>query len=670
MSLSLLRRSLVLCLFAAPAFGAIAYGPPTFPATGSGPTAIVVGDFNGDCNPDFATANAADLNGVTVRFGNGTGGFPTSATMSGQVDAESIAAGDFNGDGFLDLAVGNVASFQPHNNYIQIYLNNGAGVFTLQPATLEGAISRAQALVAADFNEDGHIDLVAPDATASSGVKLYLGNGDGTFAAGTHLDVQSPVSSPEAFGLHAADLNGDGHLDLVSANGATLSWRFGNGNGTFGAPNVFTYPAPQGETGAVDVTAADIDHDGDLDLATVGGNVAAGASVFNNNGAGVFTRTQFSMPQAPANPVSVTLADLDGDGNLDIVTANQSGCTPWGSNLAARPGNGNGTFGAAIPISIGYGPTCLNSHWQPNDVAAVDLNCDGKMDLITPNLSTGFASVMLTPGGADNSAPVVHVPANVTAAADASCSAFVSDATIGAATATDNCGCATITRTGVPAGNIFPLGTTVITWTATDASNNHSSGTQTVTVADTTPPTITAPPDFTATCTDTVNAGTPTVNDNCPGATASGVRGDALPLNAAYPLGATTITWTATDAHGNSATATQTVTITPSAPTITGLAASPNSLWPPNHKMVAVTVNYATTGGCGNVTCGITSVTSNEPDNGLGDGDTANDFEIVDAHHVKLRAERSGAGSGRVYTITVGCGPSSATVTVTVPHSK
>ncbi|HEY6214817.1 MAG TPA: FG-GAP-like repeat-containing protein [Vicinamibacterales bacterium] len=591
MSLSLLRRSLALCLLAAPALGAISYGPPTFPATGSGPIAIVVGDFHGDCNPDFATANFADVNGVTIRFGNGTGGFPTSATLTGQTDAESIAAGDFNGDGFLDLAVGNVGGFTPHPNFIQIFFNNGAGVFTLQAATLEGAYSRPQALVAADFDEDGNLDLIAPDATAFQGAKLFPGNGDGTFAAGVHLDVQAPVSTGDAAGLYAADLNGDGHLDLASANGATLSWLFGNGDGTFGAPNMFTYPSPQGEGGAVDVTAADIDHDGDLDLATVGGNVVAGASVFNNNGAGVFTRTQFSMPQAPANPVSVTLADLDGDGNLDIVTADQSGCTPWGSNLAARPGNGDGTFGAAIPINIGYGPTCLNSHWQPNDVAAVDLNCDGKMDLITPNMNTSFVSVLLTPGGADNSAPVIHVPANVTVPADASCTAFVSDGTIGAATATDNCGCATITRSGVPAGNIFPLGNTTITWTATDASNNQSSGTQLVTV-------------------------------------------------------------------------------TASAPSITGLSATPSSLWPPNHKMVLVTVNYALTGGCGNPVCGITSVTSNEPDNGLGDGDVANDYEIVDAHHVRLRAERAGGGSGRVYTITVGCGATTATVTVAVPLNK
>ncbi|HKO54446.1 MAG TPA: FG-GAP-like repeat-containing protein [Thermoanaerobaculia bacterium] len=591
MSLSLLRRVLFLSLFAAPAVAVISYGPPTFPGTGSGPMAIVVGDFNGDCNPDFATANSATADGVTIRFGNGTGGFPTSATLTGQVDAESIAAGDFNGDGFLDLAVGNVGGFTLHQNFIQIYLNDGAGVFSLQPATVEGVNSRAQALLAVDFNEDGQVDLVAPDAAAFSGVKLFLGNGNGTFSAGTHIDVQSPVSSGDAFGLAAADLDGDGHLDLVSANGATLSWLFGNGNGTFGAPQMFTYPAPQGELGAVDVTSGDLDHDGDLDLATVGGNVAAGASVFLNNGAGVFSRTQFSMPQAPANPVSVTLADLDGDGNLDIVTANQSGCTPWGSNLAARPGNGNGTFGAAIPISIGYGPTCLDSHWQPNDAAAVDLNCDGKMDLITPNLSTSFASVILTPGGADNSAPVIHVPANVTAPADATCSAFVSDGQIGAATATDNCGCALITRSGVPAGNIFPLGATTITWTATDASNNQSSGMQTVTV-------------------------------------------------------------------------------TASAPTISGLSASPNPLWQPNHKMVTVTVDYTLAGGCGNATCGIISVTSNEPDNGLGDGDMPNDIEIVDAHHVKLRAERAGGGSGRVYTITVGCGPASATVTVAVPRNK
>jgi uncharacterized repeat protein (TIGR01451 family) len=102
----------------------------------------------------------------------------------------------------------------------------------------------------------------------------------------------------------------------------------------------------------------------------------------------------------------------------------------------------------------------------------------------------------------------------------------------------------------------------------------------------------------------------------------------------------------------NSKTATTTVDPTP--PSINGLSASPASLSPPNHKMQNVTINYSSTDNCGGVNCNITNITSNQPIDGGGDGDTSPDWQFVDAHHVQLRAEFSG-GVTRIYTITVTC---------------
>jgi len=678
-----LRLRLVLSFFclmtAAQLCAAISYPPPTFVTTGSQPNAIATADFNHDCAPDFATPNQGD-NTVTVRYGNGSGGFPSSASYSGFMMPLSIVAADFNNDGSPDLAVGNNVNFSadPIGYAVSILLNDGTGTLVPLPVAASPVTNgMARWIATADLNEDGNADLLVSDTISTYGVRYYAGDGTGHFAAAVVLptDTHPPAAMATAY------LNADAHLDLAVAAGDALGIFLGNGDGTFAAPAYQLYPDPiNGADGAVHVATADIDHDGDIDIATVAGNVAGGATVFRNNGNATFTRSQFKMPIQPANPVFVALADLDGDGNIDIVSANQSGCTPEGSNLSARAGNGDGTFGASNPISVGYGPTCLDQHWQPNAIAALDLNCDGAADMIVANMATSFVSVLLTAGAPDTTAPTITAPAATSVSADSgSCSATISNAQLGTATATDNCsGCVSITRS--PSGNTFAAGTTIVTWTASDGHGNTAAATQSVTVTDGNPPVISAPADLAivagAGCVAaSVDAGTPIASDECSSVTVTAARSDAQPLSAAYPLGATTITWTATDASGNSASAIQTITVTAPPPVISGGTASPAVLWPPNHKLANVLVSYGITGGCGSATCAITSVTSNEPVNGLGDGDVAPDWQLIDATHVKLRVERGGLGTGRVYTITITCsdtGGNTVTknVTVSVPVAQ
>jgi uncharacterized repeat protein (TIGR01451 family) len=136
-------------------------------------------------------------------------------------------------------------------------------------------------------------------------------------------------------------------------------------------------------------------------------------------------------------------------------------------------------------------------------------------------------------------------------------------------------------------------------------------------------------------------------------ATVSSATGDSDPDNHSFSVG---------------------ITASNPAPVISGVAVDKTSLWPANHDMMDVNVSYNTQDNCGPVTCTL-SVTSNEPVEGLGDGDMAPDWEVVDDHHVRLRAERSGNGNGRVYTITITCvdnagRSSSQSVTVTVPKSQ
>jgi uncharacterized repeat protein (TIGR01451 family) len=126
--------------------------------------------------------------------------------------------------------------------------------------------------------------------------------------------------------------------------------------------------------------------------------------------------------------------------------------------------------------------------------------------------------------------------------------------------------------------------------------------------------------------------------------------------------------------NNNSATATTTASNPP--PTITGVSANPSVLWPPNHRLVDVTVDYNVTDNCPLPPNSCTlSVTSNEPINGTGDGNTTPDWIILDDHHVLLRAERAGNGNGRIYTVTITCtdsggNSSSKSVTVSVPHDR
>ena len=130
----------------------------------------------------------------------------------------------------------------------------------------------------------------------------------------------------------------------------------------------------------------------------------------------------------------------------------------------------DGTFGAAVAISAGY-TNGLESHWNPRGIAAVDLNCDGKADLIAGYEAKEYAGVMMAPGAGicGDTPPTITAPPDLTVNAS-SCPVHIDDADLGTATATDDGGPPTVVRSGVPAGNNFPLGVTTITHTATDGT--------------------------------------------------------------------------------------------------------------------------------------------------------------------------------------------------------
>ena len=131
-----------------------------------------------------------------------------------------------------------------------------------------------------------------------------------------------------------------------------------------------------------------------------------------------------------------------------------------------------------------------------------------------------------------------------------------------------------------------------------------------------------------------------------------------------FPVGTTNVTITGTRYDGTIADSCDfDVTVNDTEfPVVSQPTANPSSLWPPNHQMEAITVNYTATDNCP-LTCVLT-VASNEPINGLGDGDTSPDWQVINDHHLTLRAERSGKGNGRIYTITTTCTDASGNATV------
>ena len=229
---------------------------------------------------------------------------------------------------------------------------------------------------------------------------------------------------------------------------------------------------------------------------------------------------------------------------------------------------------------------------------------------------------------------------------------------------------------------VFPLGSTTVTVKATDASGNSASDTVVVNVVDTTPPVITCPADVTVeqeTRDGTVVPLTATATDICDASPT--ITSDELAI---YPLGTTTVTFTAEDDSGNTATCTTTVTVEDTTPPVITASGEQIVLWPPNHKYRTVEISdcvISVTDICdADVDIDdivITSVSSDEPENakGKGDGNTVDDIVIVDSQTVELRAERQGGGNGRVYTINFGVTDDSGNTetgscTVWVPHDQ
>ena len=340
---------------------------------GSGPGAVVTGDFNGDGNLDLVVSNSDD-GSFSVLLGNGDGTFKGAASYGAGSSPFSFAVGDFNGDGKLDLAVANYGT-----NYATVLLGNGDGTF--KGAVSYSAGSYPVSVAVGDFNGDGKLDLVVANQD-SGDVSVLLGNGDGTFQAAVNYSVAGSVLDSVVVG----DFNGDGKLDLAVANYGSndVSVLLGNGDGTFRAP--MNYSAGLGPDS---VAVGDVNGDGKPDLIVanncVSSNCANGSvSVLLGNGDGTFrTAVNYGVGTSPG---SMAVGDFNGDGKLDLAVGNYGS-----SNVSVLLGNGGGTFQAALNFDAGF---------EPFSIAVGDFNGDGRPDLAVAITGTDAVSILLQAPGA------------------------------------------------------------------------------------------------------------------------------------------------------------------------------------------------------------------------------------------------------------------------------
>jgi hypothetical protein len=341
-------------------------------AAGLDPAYIAVGDFNGDGKTDLAVAarSAASL-AILLNDGKGSLQAPTLSAL--HKAPASLISTDLNNDGHADLALANA------DGTVSILLGTGNGKFR-SLADISAASGPLSSIAAGDFDRDGNIDL-AVTQSGGKALTVLLGKGNGGFASPANYTVgNNPVSAL------VTDLDGDGVSDLVVINQGsnTYSVLGGNGDGTF--KSSLDYVVGNGPVAAV---AGEFDVNGHVDLAVINPN-SQSVTVPLGNGDGTFKAARSYL--AGIEPRAVASTDLNGDKLPDLVVTNFCGsdatCSKSGT-VAVFLANADGSYKLSNTYAVGAGPV---------SVALADVNGDKFPDIVALNRGDKTVSILLAKG--------------------------------------------------------------------------------------------------------------------------------------------------------------------------------------------------------------------------------------------------------------------------------
>ncbi|HZR59235.1 MAG TPA: FG-GAP-like repeat-containing protein [Terriglobales bacterium] len=360
---------------------------------------LAVGDLNGDGKPDLAfESNDTTGGGISILLNTGAGTFGTGTYypvgIAGVFAGGGIAIGDVNGDKKPDVIVGSSSASAI------VYLNQGGGTFAVKGTVGSVPLYGTNNVVLADINNDKKLDIVIPDGLGD--VFTFYGTGKGTFTAGPAYPLQAQTNGGNYL-VAVGDFNGDGTLDLLDTNGLnTNSVSLGRGDGSFQTNQLY---ASAGNLSAYNdvIATADFNGDGFADTAVVG-NVNGDIGINLGSSHGVLGKTSLVIAGTCANNAVTWLAtgDVNGDGKADIVATLQdatfAGCQ--NNTVAVLEGLGTGKFKKAAYYATG-------STTQEQTVYLVDVNGDGKLDIVTGNADSSI-SVLLNKANGTYSVGVLN----------------------------------------------------------------------------------------------------------------------------------------------------------------------------------------------------------------------------------------------------------------------